>query len=200
MSVALPSLANGPLQADRDPLSSWPELDAVDFASTPDSPGDLGTSAPDVPHDLSAVSTRELRILCNELYRALDADYPPFGVQEDYEAVVEVLAEREAHAAERAESVRLREKFRDNPLNSRFELFHDGVMVGYVKYDLRAGRLRLLETVVGSDYRRAGLEPVLVRAALLDAHRRRLEPVPYCRHVQAFLAENPAFRALIPVA
>ena len=199
MSVAPSSLASAPQRDARDSLSTWPDLDTANFAATPDSPGELGPAAPDLPHDLSAVTTRELRILSNELYRALDTDYPPFGVQEDYEAVVEVLAEREAQAAERTESVKLREKFRDNPLNSRFELFHDGTMVGYVKYDMRAGRIRLLETVVGSDYRRAGLEPVLVRQALLNAHRRRLAPVPYCRHAQAFLAENPEFRALIPV-
>lgn len=195
MSVAPSSPATRPHQAEG---GTWPELDALDFA-TPDSTPALGPETPDVPHDLSVVTTRELRILCNQLYRVLDTDYPPFGAQEDYEAVVEALAVREARAAERSESEQLREKFRDNPVNSRFELFHDGVMVGYVKYDMRAGRIRLLETVVGPANHRSGLEPVLVREALLNAHRRRLAPVPYCKHAQAFLADNPQFQALIPV-
>ncbi|MHA7178896.1 GNAT family N-acetyltransferase [Arthrobacter sp. MDB2-24] len=198
MSVA--PLSPAPSQhAEYGSRSAWSDLDAVDFAPAPDSPAALGPVIPDVPHDLSAVSTRELRVLCNQLYRVLDTDFPPFGLQEDYEAVVETLADREARAAERSESEKLREKFRDNPVGSRFELFHDGTMVGYVKYDMRAGRIRLLETVVGPDHRGSGLEPVLVREALLNAHRRRLAPIPYCRHAQAFLAENPQFRALIPV-
>lgn len=196
MSVAPPTAIPVEHTAADSP-TLWSDPDIAAF-TTPDAPAALGPEVPEVPVDLSGVTTRELRILCNQLYRALDADYPPFGVLDDYETVVAVLAEREARAAERSEAEQLREKFRDNPVNSRFELFHDGTMVGYVKYDMRAGRIRLLETVVGTAYRMAGLEPVLIREALLNAHRRRLAPIPYCRHAQAFLAENPQFRVLIP--
>lgn len=199
MSVAPITLATSSQHAEPEPRSAWSELDTLDFAAAPEAPGTQGPPMPEIPRDLSAATTRELRILCNQLYRVLDTDFPPFGVQEDYEAVVELLASREARAAERSESEKLREKFRDNPVSSRFELFHDGIMVGYVKYDMRAGRIRLLETVVGPGYRQSGLEPVLVRQALLSAHRRRLAPIPYCKHVQAFLTEHPQFRALIPV-
>lgn len=197
MSVAPPSLDVEPLPSGLDPRSPWTGPDAL--VAAPWSPASLTPEVPELPHDLSGITTRELRVLCNQLYRVLDTDYPPFGVQEDYEAVREVLAVREARAAERAESEKLREKFRDNAVSSRFELFHDGTVVGYIKYDMRGGRIRLLQTVVGPEYRGVGLEPVLVRAALLDAHRRRLAPVPYCPHAQAFLAENPQFQALIPV-
>ncbi len=173
------------------------DLQGIEFAGAAVEPA--GPEAPEVPFDLSDVTTRELRILCNQLYRILDTDFPPFGVREDYEAVIHALEGRETRAAEQMESAKLREKFRDNTVSSRFELFHDGTMVGYVKYDMRAGRIRLLETVVGPSYGRSGLEPVLIRQALLSAHKRRLSPVPYCPHAQAFLAENPQFRALIPV-
>jgi predicted GNAT family acetyltransferase len=194
-----------PLSPDTLPQQTGPDvstpsdLQDIEFAEVPGTIGSSGPEAPEVPSDLSTVTTRELRILSNQLYRILDGDFPPFGVREDYEAVVEALDARNARAAERTESAKLREKFRDNTVSSRFELFHDGIMVGYVKYDMRAGRIRLLETVVGPTYGNAGLEPVLVREALLSAHRRRLAPVPYCRHAQAFLAENPQYRALIPV-
>ncbi|WP_104168132.1 GNAT family N-acetyltransferase [Arthrobacter sp. SX1312] len=195
MSVAPLPPSPDSLPAARAAHGPSSDADVVDPATreAPDA------ETPEVPRDLSSVSTRELRILCNELYRALDADFPPYGVLDDYEAVVEAITDRETRASERAETEQLREKFRDNPAASRFELFHDGVMVGYVKYDLRAGRLRLLQTVVGSDHDRSGLEAVLVRKALLNAHRRRLAPVPYCEHAQAFLTENPHFQALIPV-
>ncbi|WP_105033050.1 GNAT family N-acetyltransferase [Arthrobacter ruber] len=199
MTVAPLSLTGTHQDEERAATSTTPDLHAVDFAPATGVAEPLTPEVPDLPFDLSAVSTRELRILCNQLYRVLDTDYPPYGVQDDYETVVAVLDSRRARAAEQTESGKLREKFRDNPASSRFELFHDGTMVGYVKYDMRAGRIRLLETVVGPDHSRSGLEPVLVREALLSAHRRRLAPVPYCRHAQAFLAENPQFRALIPV-
>ncbi|WP_104119029.1 GNAT family N-acetyltransferase [Arthrobacter sp. B1805] len=199
MSVAPLTLATPSRRAEPGPPTAWSDPDAVDFSAPPETQGSRGPEVPEVPRDLAAATTRELRILCNQLYRVLDTDFPPFGVQEDYEDVVELLAHREARAAERTESENLREKFRDNPVNSRFELFHDGTMVGYVKYDMRAGRIRLLETVVGPAYRQSGLEPVLVRQALLSAHRRRLAPIPYCQHVQAFLTEHPQFQALIPV-
>ena len=198
MSVAPLPPSSDSLPAARAAHGPSSDADAVDLAdpATREAPD---AEAPEVPRDLSSVSTRELRTLCNELYRALDADFPPYGVLDDYEAVVQAITDRESRASERAETEQLREKFRDNPAASRFELFHDGVMVGYVKYDLRAGRLRLLQTVVGSAHDRSGLEAVLVRKALLNAHRRRLAPVPYCGHAQAFLAENPHFQALIPV-
>ncbi|MBG6224594.1 putative GNAT family acetyltransferase [Arthrobacter sp. CAN_A2] len=198
MSVAPLPPTSGSRPADRRAPDTLSDADLVPFAD-PDAPAASGAETPDVPRDLSAVSTRELRILCNELYQALDTAYPPYGVLDDYEAVVQAITDRESRAAERSETEQLREKFRDNQAASRFELFHDGVMVGYVKYDLRAGRLRLLQTVVGSAYLRLGLESVLVRKSLLNAHRRRLAPVPYCEHAQAFLVENPHFRALIPV-
>ncbi len=199
MSVAPLSFAN-PESQEHPPRAAWSDLDnAGEFAAAPHSASAPSIAAPEVPHDLSGMSTRELRVLSNQLYRLLDKDFPPFGAREDYEAVGLALEDREARASERSESNQLREKFRDNPVGSRFELFHDGILVGYVKYDMRAGRIRLLETVVGPAYRRAGLESVLVKEALLNAHRRRLAPVPYCAHAQAFLAENPQFRALIPV-
>lgn len=93
-----------------------------------------------------------------------------------------------------------REKLRNNPLNSRFELFDDGVMIAYLKYDLRAGHITLLETVVGTDYRGRGLESVLIRHCLLDAHQRRLKTIPYCPHAQAFLAANPHFTSFVPTS
>jgi predicted GNAT family acetyltransferase len=202
MSVAPLTLASSQdvVQLPEADLTNQVDPDFLELATGPSSLS--GPVIPELPANLATVSTRELRILSNQLYRVLDTDFPPFGVQEDYEAVVEALEERATRAVRQneTEADQLREKFRDNAVSSRFELFHDGAMVGYVKYDMRAGRVRLLETVVGPSYQHAGLEPVLVRQALLNIHRRRLAPVPYCRHAQAFLAENPQFQAMIPTS
>lgn len=91
-----------------------------------------------------------------------------------------------------------RQTFRDNPLGSRFELFDDGVMSGYAKYDLQAGRVRLLATIITDPYLGKGLEFTMIRLALLSAHHRRLQFIAFCPHARAFLTTNPHFTALIP--
>ncbi|KNC20335.1 hypothetical protein AC792_01265 [Arthrobacter sp. RIT-PI-e] len=107
---------------------------------------------------------------------------------------------RASQATDRGGADTLRETFRDNPAASRFELFLDGTMVGCLKYRLRAGRMHLLETVVAPGHRDTGLESVLVSQTLLNAHRRRLAPVPYCAQVQSFLTENPQYLTLVPAS
>lgn len=158
-----------------------------------------------VSRDLADMSTRELRVLCNQLYKLLDKDFPPHGALEGYTGVAEELEQREAQARQQqpepatTAAVR-RETFRDNPLASRFEFFNNGTKIGYVRYDLRAGQIILLETVVTEPYEGRGLESVLVRQALLNAHHRRLKTVPSCPHARAFLDANPQFAALIPIS
>ena len=61
-------------------------------------PGLLLGAEADVPDDLRAVSTRQLRILCNRIYQRLDLDRPSPESRERYHAVVEELERREAHA------------------------------------------------------------------------------------------------------
>jgi predicted GNAT family acetyltransferase len=89
-------------------------------------------------------------------------------------------------------------QFRDNALFSRFELYRDGALAGYVQYEMRGGQVFLLHAVVDPRFRREGLEPVLLRAVLLDAHRRRLAVMPQCPEAQQFLTDHPQFLPLIP--
>ncbi|PPB47720.1 hypothetical protein CI784_00550 [Arthrobacter agilis] len=157
---------------------------------------------PDVPPDLAAVSTRDLRLLCNRVYQRLDTAYPGAESREQYHAIVGELEHREAEAEHRGapESVRetFRDTFRDNALFSRFELFRNGVMAGYVQYDLRGGQVLLLHAVIDPKFRRMGLELHLMQAVLLNAHRRRLAVMPYCPEAQDFLAAHPRYLALLP--
>jgi hypothetical protein len=66
---------------------------------------DFSTSCADVessiPLDLSVVSTRRLRVLCNQLFRALDEDFPPYGARQDYALLVSELETREKRARQR---------------------------------------------------------------------------------------------------
>ncbi|MCU1633725.1 MAG: hypothetical protein JWM61_2377 [Micrococcaceae bacterium] len=154
----------------------------------------------DFPADFTDVSTRELRLLCNRTYEQLDTDHPALETREQYEALVEELERRERQAERRGTDVAARETFRDNALFSRFELFRDGVMAGYMQYEMRGSHVLLLHSVIDPRFRRMGLEPVLMQAVLLNAHRRRLAVVPYCPEAQNFLAAHPQYLSLIPAA
>lgn len=171
----------------------WPGLASTDDPGLVPAEPDLTT----LPWSLDDATTRQLRRWSNQLYRLLDSDVPPFGTSDDYHRVVSELGRREEEAREGSARTRRRDSFRDNPLNRRFELFQDGMLAGYVSYSMRAGCLRLHRTVVADAFEGAGLEQVLIRNVLLEAHRRRLSALPYCREVQAFLAGNPQYRALL---
>jgi hypothetical protein len=83
-STSAPVAPAGPVSPDFDAFTEWLEPESF------------------IPADLSAVSTRELRVLCNELYSMLDVDFPPYGAQQDYDALVSELEERAVEARRRA--------------------------------------------------------------------------------------------------
>ncbi|WP_422390757.1 GNAT family N-acetyltransferase [Arthrobacter sp. N1] len=150
------------------------------------------------PEDLATVTTRELRLLCNRTFQHLDTDHPALEAREQYDALIGELERRERQAAQRGSADSARETFRDNALFSRFELFRNGVMAGYVQYDMRGGHVLLLHSVIDPRFQRIGVESVLMQAVLLNAHRRRLAVMPYCPEAQDFLAAHPRFLSLIP--
>jgi predicted GNAT family acetyltransferase len=152
----------------------------------------------DFPEDLTIVSTRQLRVLCNQAYRLLDRDFPPMEVLHQYEQLVEEIERREVQAEARTEPARTRSGFRDNSLFSRFELFSDGTMVGHVKYEMKGSHAVLIQAVVDPRFDAVDVEPALIRQVLLNAHRRRIAVVPYCPRVREFLIEFPQYRSLLP--
>jgi predicted GNAT family acetyltransferase len=155
------------------------------------------TEDPEFPEDLTALSTRHLRILCNQVYRVLDRDFPPMEAVHHYEELVLEIERRELQAESRPDPVMVRSGFRDNSLFSRFELFSDGSMVGHVKYELQNSHVVLIQAVVDPGFDAAEVEPALIRRVLLNAHRRRLAVVPYCPRVRGFLTEFPQYRTLL---
>lgn len=156
-----------------------------------------GIHEPEFPEDLSTVSTRDLRTLCNQTYRLLDRDFPPMEAVHQYEELVLEIERREVQA-EVCAPARVRRGFRDNTVFSRFELFSDGIMVGHVKYELRGPHAVLIQAVVDPRFDAVDVEPALIRQVLLNAHRRRIAVVPYCPRVREFLTEFPQYRILLP--
>ncbi|WP_247827295.1 GNAT family N-acetyltransferase [Arthrobacter antioxidans] len=151
------------------------------------------------PADLSTVSNRQLRVLCNQTYRMLDRDFPAMEAVHHYELLVEEIERREVQAETRSEPTKARGGFRDNSLFSRFELFSDGTMVGHVKYEMKGPYAVLIQAVVDPQFDPVDVEPALIRRVLLNAHQRRIAVVPYCPRVREFLREFPQYRALLPV-
>ncbi|WP_181036317.1 GNAT family N-acetyltransferase [Arthrobacter sp. B1805] len=187
----MPTNPFGPVRG----LSVWSLVRPNVAETVQDDPGYGQDPARTIPVDLSTMSTRQLRVLSNALYRDLDTKAPPFGTCAHYQDVSEELKLRETEAAQHLGKST---SFRDNPLRSRFELFSDGDLVGTLTYTLRAGHLTLQKTLVTDDIYQAELEADLIRRALLNAHRRRLAVRPYCPQTRQFLNDHPQFRSLVP--
>jgi predicted GNAT family acetyltransferase len=158
--------------------------------------GSSSDMSTEVPFDLTHETNRDLRRWSNALYKVLDADFPPYGAIDDYERIVAEIERREARNAQESPSA-MREKFRDNAVGCRFELFRNGLLAGYVSYTMRAGALRLHRTMITADFDGTGLEDILMRNVILTAHKRRLTTIPYCPVAQSFLQENPQYQRLI---
>jgi predicted GNAT family acetyltransferase len=85
----------------------------------------------------------------------------------------------------------------DNPLDSRYELFLDGVMVGFADYHVDHHTVIFPHTVIEPSLRGQGLGARLVQGALDDvrASGRRVEP--RCWYVDQFVREHPDYQDLL---
>ena len=87
---------------------------------------------------------------------------------------------------------------RDNPEESRYELWLGDTLVGHAAYRLRDdGRIVLTHTEVDEACEGRGLGSALVRAALEDARERGLRVVPRCPFVDAYIRRHPEFEELV---
>ena len=182
--TSLPPALQSPLIVDRE--------SSVD-APTPRERETLWMEAALDAGDLASVPLAELRVLANRMFRLLDTDHPPQQAAERYAALVTEIEDRARRAAARAD---IREVFKDSPFNSRFELYFDGHLAAYIRYSMLGGRLTLRALVEKAGFEGRGLGVVLMRRAMLNAHKRRLSVVPGCPSAQAFLEQNPQYRTL----
>lgn len=84
---------------------------------------------------------------------------------------------------------------RDNPEESRFDIYAGKQAVGYLKYRIHDGEMSLLETAIDRRYRMDNLTPLLISHALGEARRRQLTVLPLSPAVRHFLAINPQFNS-----
>jgi predicted GNAT family acetyltransferase len=146
--------------------------------------------------ELAALSTRHLRVLVNQAYTIMDADYPPVGAKDRYEMIVEELEYRARHTHTRGPAQQFKETFRDNRLYCRFELIINGDLAAFVKYRMDGAQLVLTDGVEQPDSRDHGVGTTLMRHIVLNAHKRRLNVVPQCLMASSFLVSYPQYQSL----
>lgn len=149
--------------------------------------------------DMSELPMSDLRVLADRMFRLLDSDHPPFNADERYAAAVAEIKDRSRQRSAQGPAAARREVFKDSAFGSRFELFLDGRLAAYLRYALVGGQLTLRVFVEMPGFEGSGLGPVLMRHAMLHAHKRRLSVVPGCEAALTFLSRNPQYRALARV-
>ncbi len=146
--------------------------------------------------DLTVVPLADLRTMANQMFRLLDSSSPPLRAGERYAAAVAEIEDRSRHMAAGGGAAPPRQVFTDSAMSARFELFMDGCLAAYVRYSLLDGRLTLRALVEKPGFEGRGLGWALMRQAMLNAHKRRLDVVPGCIAARAFLEHNPQYRML----
>ncbi|MDX1494810.1 MAG: GNAT family N-acetyltransferase [Longimicrobiales bacterium] len=87
---------------------------------------------------------------------------------------------------------------RDNPAESRFEVFAEGERIGLADYRRQPGRISFVHTEVDPEHQGQGVAARLIHDALEEARRRELDVLPYCPFVRAYIEEHPTFLELVP--
>ncbi len=80
---------------------------------------------------------------------------------------------------------------RDNPAESRFEVYDDDALAGFAEYVLADGQISLTHTVVDDAFEGRGLAKELAEAALGQARERGLAVLPPCRFMLEVHPEQP---------
>ena len=82
---------------------------------------------------------------------------------------------------------------RDEPEQSRYEVWLDGQLVGFARYVRRGGRAFFVHTEIDPGHEGAGLGSALAKGAL-EAERSLGEPVvPLCPFIRAYIDRHPEY-------
>jgi len=74
---------------------------------------------------------------------------------------------------------------------TRYEAHLDDVLVGFLEYIAKHGRIALVHTEVFPEFEGQGVASALVRHALDDARARELRVIAICEYVQGYLTRHP---------
>ncbi|MCQ1950930.1 hypothetical protein NNX28_13460 [Arthrobacter sp. zg-Y859] len=86
----------------------------------------------------------------------------------------------------------------NNHLHGRYELFIDGTLAAYLRYEMHRGELWALRTTVDPDYRPSKVQALLIEEVLTESLRRRVAVLPFCPETREHLAAKREFHKLVP--
>lgn len=88
---------------------------------------------------------------------------------------------------------------RDNPAQSRFEIYDNGVRAGLADYVLAGDRISMTHTETSPEFSGRGLAKQLISYALDQARVRKLKVIPICPYALRVITENQAqYLDLVP--
>lgn len=87
---------------------------------------------------------------------------------------------------------------RDNPEESRFEIWADDRLAGIAEYHVEDGAIAFTHTETGEEFAGQGLGKVLARGALDAVRERGLPVLPYCPFIRKFIGRHPDYLPLVP--
>ncbi|MFV0259188.1 MAG: GNAT family N-acetyltransferase [Acidimicrobiales bacterium] len=85
----------------------------------------------------------------------------------------------------------------DNPDAGRYELRHDGEVVGWVDYRLSDGVMTIPHVEVARRLRGGGHSGPFLTEVLADVERRGLKVVPLCSYAAAHIRAHPELAHLL---
>jgi predicted GNAT family acetyltransferase len=88
-------------------------------------------------------------------------------------------------------------KVNDVPAVNRFEITVDGELAGFAEYDRYEKEIAFLHTEIDPAFEGKGLGSQLVREALESVREQKLEVLPYCAFVRAWIARHPEYVELV---
>jgi uncharacterized protein len=91
-------------------------------------------------------------------------------------------------------------KIVDDTELSRFEIYDDAELAGYITYQLEPGSLALNHTQIVPEFQGRSFAGTLVRHVLRDASERGLAVLPHCPFIRQWLVEHPEFIGVVPEA
>jgi uncharacterized protein len=86
----------------------------------------------------------------------------------------------------------------DVPERSRFEIFLDERLAGFVEYSRNASTIEFTHTEIDPAFEGQGLGSILARAALDAAREEKLAVMPYCPFIRSWIAKHPDYVDLVP--
>ena len=87
---------------------------------------------------------------------------------------------------------------RNQPEQSRYAVFLDDELAGFVAYQESGSEISLTHTEIDSRFEGKGIGSGLARGALDDVRGRNLTALPYCAFISGYIKRHEEYLELVP--